>query len=198
MGVAAFVSSAALVILAQGVPEAATSPPDATRAALGDYLRCQQAATRALDDGHSSEDVIATQTETRCEAQYQTYRQAWSERAGPGAPDQRAWNMDNERQARARAMVHSYRLAMARIADINSCVSRVADEFRSETFDHIVDQGVLRCGALIPFPVPPVERQATMTEQQIHERQERQDRTTRSMVAAELRKILKVSPSPGE
>jgi hypothetical protein len=150
-----------------------------------------------LDDGHSSEDAIATQMEPRCETQYQAYRQAWIEGGGPGAPDQRAWSLDNGRQEMARVAVHASRQATARIADIKSCVRIVADQFSSEPFDRIVDQGVLRCGSLIPFPVTPRGLETTMTEQQIQDRKERQDRTTRSMIAMDLRQIVKADPPKG-
>jgi hypothetical protein len=197
MGPSALAISAALAIFAQEAPASAIGPPDAARAALRDYSRCQQAAARALDDGHSSEDAIATQMEARCEAQYQIYRQALSTRGGPGTPDETTWILDNQRQASARLAVHGYRRGVVKIADIKSCVSHVADEFKSEPFDQIVDQGVLRCGAMVPFPVPPIERQATMTEQQIQDRKERQERAARTMISVQLRQIVSASPSQG-
>ncbi len=183
------------------LPRAPAWPPtitDAQRETSRDYLQCQRVAVKVLDDGHSSEDTIATQVEPRCETQYQAYRQAWtSAGAGPGTPDEKGWILDNGRLERARMFVHASRRAVAQAADIKSCVRLVADQFSSEPFDQIVDQGVLRCGALIPFPVPPVERQATMTEQEIRDRKERQDRTTRTMISVELRQIVKANPSPG-
>jgi len=174
---------------------ALASPPsftDSQRETSRDYGRCQREAVKAFDDGRASEDAIATKVEKRCDAEYQTFRQAWSEGGGPGAPDQRAWNLDNGREERARVVVHASRQAMARIADIRSCVRLAADQFSAEPFDRIVDQGVLRCGALVPFPVPPVE--ATMTEQQLQDRKERQDRMTRTMIASELKQVIGSSP----
>jgi hypothetical protein len=85
--------------------------------------------------------------------------------------------------------------------EIGHCARQVADEFASKSFDQILDQAVLRCGGFIPFPVPPVEhravRQTTMTEQQIQDRKERQDQTTRRMIARDLRAIIDANPQPG-
>jgi beta-lactamase regulating signal transducer with metallopeptidase domain len=176
-------------------PGLQSSLTESQRAVLRDYLGCQRTAVKALDDGHASEDAIATQVEARCETQYQAYRQAWIASPGPGTPDLRAWTMDNGRQERSRGAVHAARQAVLRISDIKTCVQLAADQFSSETFDQIVDQGVLRCGALVPFPVPPVERQATMTEQEIQDRKDRQDKMRRTMIATELRQIVKAKSS---
>jgi hypothetical protein len=178
-----------------GAPGAPPSLTDPQRGTLHDYLQCQLAGAKALDDGHSSEDAIATKLEQRCETQYQAYRQTWMARTGPGTPDERAWNMDNSRQERARVAVHASRQAMVRIADIKSCVRLVANQFGSEPFDEILDQGVLRCGALIPFPVPPRGLETAMTDQQIQDRKERQDRTTRLMIATDLKQIVEAKSS---
>jgi beta-lactamase regulating signal transducer with metallopeptidase domain len=178
-----------------GAPGSPPSLTDSQRQTSRDYMQCQREAVRALDDGHSSEDAIATLAEPRCEAQYQAYRKAWSEGAGPGAPDERAWSLDNGRQERARGWVHASRQAMVRISDIKTCVGRVADQFGSEPFDRIVDQGVLRCGALIPFPVTPRGLETAMTEQQLQDRKDRQDRATRTMIATDLRQVIGAKPS---
>ena len=79
---------------------------DAQREALRGYNECQRDAARAVDDGHSSEDAIATLMEKRCEAQYQAYRQAWAAGDGPGGPDERAWTLDYGRRAQSRIVVH--------------------------------------------------------------------------------------------
>lgn len=81
--------------------------------------------------------------------------------------------------------------------EIDQCVGKVAGEFASRPFDQILDQAVLRCGGLIPFPVPPVERRAAMTEQQVQDRKERQDRTTRNVIGRELRVVIELNSQPG-
>jgi len=197
MGPSALAISAALALFAQGAPAPPPGPTGPEMQTLRDYLDCQRAAVRALDDGHMSEDALARTAEPRCEAQYQAYRQAWIAAGGPGAPDERAWVLDNGRLERARMVVHASRRGTAMMAEIKTCVRAVADEFKAEPFERIVDRGVERCGAQIPVPAPPRGMAAAMTEQQVQERKARQARTTRAMIARQLRQVVQAPPQGG-
>ena len=72
MGPSALAISAAFAIFAQAAPASPPSLTDPQAQTARDYRQCQRAAVKALDDGHLSEDAIATQMEKRCETQNQT------------------------------------------------------------------------------------------------------------------------------
>jgi hypothetical protein len=204
-------ASAAPVPEVHAIPVVAADPPpapgalaslpkvtDAQRETFRGYMDCQRAAVKALDDGHASEDVIAPQVEKRCEAQYQTYRQAWITSPGAGTPEDRAWNLDNSRLERSRSMVHASRRAQVMVTEVNSCIAAFADQLSSEPFDRVVDQAVERCGTLIPFPVPPIERaSAPVTGGSAQELDAGHEKAIRGMVTFQLRRIAKAkAPRP--
>jgi beta-lactamase regulating signal transducer with metallopeptidase domain len=163
--------------------------PDAVHQAGLDYIKCQTAAARALDDGHSSLDIIATQVEARCEAQYQAYRQAWVANINIGSPEDRGWNLDNTRQPLTRGIVHALRGGPNGImTQIDNCVGRVAEQFNADPFDQIVDLAVQQCGSLLPPPAPTGPERAEQARLD-------HDKAVRGLMANELRRRINAKSS---
>jgi beta-lactamase regulating signal transducer with metallopeptidase domain len=178
-------------------------PPitDAQRQTSRAQMECERAAVKAVDDGHSPEDVIAPQVETHCEAEYQAYRQAWIAGAGVGKPEERGWILDNSRRERTRMFIHASRQASARMGDINGCVAAVANQSAGLAFEQVLDRAVQRCGALVPFPVAPIRHTIGAAPDSAAAAPpapiENHDPAIRTMITFQLRQVLKTTaPQP--
>ncbi len=73
--------------------------------------------------------------------------------------------------------------------EVGDCLQGVATQFKTEPFDTMVDRAVERCGPMIPFPVPPIERPDAL----------KPDHTQaiRTHITFRLRQIIKADPSRG-
>jgi hypothetical protein len=82
-----------------------------------------------------------------------------------------------------------------RYAEVGDCLRGVATQYSAEAFDTIVDRAVERCGAMIPFPVPPRIHRGSYSAPAAVEPDHTQ--VIRRHIAFRLRQIMKADASQG-